>query len=83
MSSSIFFRFKSSKEATRIQFDGTSISVWDTKREIINSARLGDGTDFDLSIYNADTNEGASNMACLEFEECLLTLQKNTTTTLS
>ncbi|KAF2147351.1 uncharacterized protein K452DRAFT_304206 [Aplosporella prunicola CBS 121167] len=57
MSSSVFFKFKSSKEPQRITFDGTGISVFELKREIITSTGLGDGTDFDLSIYTEDTNE--------------------------
>ncbi|KAK7552485.1 DWNN domain-containing protein [Phyllosticta citricarpa] len=57
MSSSVFFKFKSSKEPQRITFDGTGISVFELKREIINATGLGDGTDFDLSIYTDDTNE--------------------------
>ncbi|RPB04107.1 DWNN-domain-containing protein [Choiromyces venosus 120613-1] len=57
MSSSVFFRFKSHKESTRVTFDGTGISVFELKRQIIVLNRLGDGTDFDFSIYNADTNE--------------------------
>lgn len=39
-------------------FDGTGISVFELKREIITINRLGDGTDFELAIYNEDTNEG-------------------------
>lgn len=41
-------------------FDGTGISVFELKRDIINVSRLGDGTDFDFNIYNLDTNEGKS-----------------------
>jgi len=58
MSSSVFFKFKSQKEPSRVTFDGTGISVFDLKREIISMNGLGDGTDFDLAIYNEDTNEG-------------------------
>ncbi len=58
MSSSVFFKFKSSKEPTLITFDGTGISVFELKQEIIKISGLGDGTDFDLSIYNEQTNEG-------------------------
>ncbi|KAK3058167.1 Protein mpe1 [Extremus antarcticus] len=57
MSSSIFFRFKSQKEPLQITFDGTSLSVFEVKREIITLSKLGDGTDFDLEIYAADSNE--------------------------
>lgn len=58
MSSSVFFKFKSSKDPLRITFDGVEISVFDLKREIIGVSGLGDGTNFDLSIYDEVTNEG-------------------------
>ncbi|KAL9068051.1 MAG: hypothetical protein Q9157_006626 [Trypethelium eluteriae] len=57
MSSSIFFKFKSQKDSQRVTFDGPGISVFEVKREIINISRLGDGTDFDLAIYNEDAND--------------------------
>jgi protein MPE1 len=52
MSSSIFYKFRSSKEPTRLPFDGTGITVFEIKREIISLSGLGDGTDFDLHIYD-------------------------------
>lgn len=58
MASSVFFKFKSQKEPTRVEFDGTGISVFELKREIINKSGLGDGTDFDLFIYTDDNSEG-------------------------
>lgn len=58
MASSVFFRFKSQKEPSRVAFDGTGISVFELKREIILSNRLGDGTDFELIISAEDTGEG-------------------------
>jgi protein MPE1 len=57
MSSSVFFKFKSQKEPTRVEFDGTGISVFELKREIISKSGLGDGTDFDLFIYTDDNSE--------------------------
>ena len=39
-------------------FDGTGISVFELKREIITMNRLGDGTDFELIISSEDNNEG-------------------------
>ncbi|KAJ5668796.1 hypothetical protein N7462_009866 [Penicillium macrosclerotiorum] len=57
MSSSVHFKFKSQKEPSRVTFDGTGISVFELKREIISQSRLGDGSDFELSIYNEDTGE--------------------------
>lgn len=56
MSSSIFFRFKSQKDPLQITFDGTSLSVFEVKRDIIALSKLGDGTDFDLEIYSADNS---------------------------
>ncbi|GAK62350.1 zinc knuckle domain-containing protein [Moesziomyces antarcticus] len=56
-SASVYYKFKSQKEPSRITFDGTGISVWDLKREIILQNKMGRGTDFDLGIYNADTND--------------------------
>ena len=56
MSSSVHFKFKSQKEPSRVTFDGTAISVYDLKREIITIHRLGDGTDFELAIYNESDN---------------------------
>ncbi|KAI1778206.1 DWNN-domain-containing protein [Hypoxylon cercidicola] len=57
MTSSVFFKFKSQKEPTRVEFDGTGISVFELKRDIIVKSGLGDGTDFDLAIYSEDGNE--------------------------
>ncbi|KAG7117904.1 putative RING finger protein P8B7.15c like [Verticillium longisporum] len=57
MASSVFFKFKSQKEPTRVEFDGTGISVFELKRDIILKSGLGDGTDFDLAIYTEDNSE--------------------------
>lgn len=58
MSSSVFFKFKSQQEMSRVTFDGTGISVFELKRQIITINRLGDGTDFDLAINHQETGEG-------------------------
>lgn len=58
MTSSVFFKFKSQKEPSRVEFDGTGISVFELKRDIIVKSGLGDGTDFDLAIYSEDGSEG-------------------------
>lgn len=55
----------SSKEPQRVTFDGTGISVFELKREIISISRLGDGTDFDLRISNDDGTEGLQYSLCL------------------
>ncbi|KAJ3208114.1 Aromatic/aminoadipate aminotransferase 1 [Dinochytrium kinnereticum] len=47
----------SAKDFDQAVFDGTGISVFDLKREIIVNKKLGKGTDFDIAIYNAQTNE--------------------------
>ncbi|KAI1502898.1 DWNN domain-containing protein [Biscogniauxia marginata] len=57
MTSSVFFKFKSQKEPSRVEFDGTGISVFELKRDIIIKSGLGDGTDFDLAIYSEDGSE--------------------------
>lgn len=58
MASSVFFRFKSQKEPSRVVFDGTGISVFELKREIITQSNLGDGSNFELVISSEETNEG-------------------------
>ena len=63
MASSVFFRWKSQKDQSRVPFDGTGISVFELKRQIILLNRLGDGTDFELAIYNEDTKDGRSDLA--------------------
>lgn len=67
MSSSVFFRFKSQKEPSKITFDGTGISVFELKRDIIAANKLGDGTDFELVISAEDTKEGNDQVpVCLQ-----------------
>ncbi|KAF4592969.1 hypothetical protein EYR38_008675 [Pleurotus pulmonarius] len=57
MASSIFYKFKSQKAESRVTFDGTGISVFDLKREIILANNLGKANDFDLFVFDADTNQ--------------------------
>lgn len=79
MSSSVFFKFKSQREPTRVEFDGTGISVFELKREIINKSGLGDGSDFDLFIYTDDNTEGELLLLCLRIRiDLILTAFKNT-----
>ncbi|OWB79758.1 hypothetical protein B5S32_g3994 [[Candida] boidinii] len=54
MSSTIFYRFRSQKELSRILFDGTGITVFELKREIIQANRLTSSTDFNLLLYHSD-----------------------------
>lgn len=92
MASSVFFKFKSQKEPTRVEFDGTGISVFELKREIINKSGLGDGTDFDLFIYTDDNSEGAyfpqstrrrrsckDANTCLEYDDDTTIIPRSTT----
>ncbi|WFD31724.1 Protein mpe1 [Malassezia sp. CBS 17886] len=55
--SAVYYKFRSQREPQRLTFDGTGISVWDLKREIILSNKMGKGVDFDLAVYDADTDE--------------------------
>lgn len=64
-SSSVYYKFKSQREPSRVVFDGTAISVWDLKREIILQNKMGKGIDFDLGLYSADTEEGG--FICMAF----------------
>ncbi|KAJ3415740.1 E3 ubiquitin-protein ligase rbbp6 [Chytridiales sp. JEL 0842] len=57
MQSVVFYKFRSAKAYDQAVFDGNGISVFDLKKEIMVSKKLGKGTDFDLALYNAQTNE--------------------------
>lgn len=58
MSSSVYYKFKSQREPSKVSFDGTGISVFDLKREILLANGLGvTAENFDIHIYNSDTNE--------------------------
>ena len=56
----IYYKFKAHKDSDYdvFTFDGPGATVFDVKREIIRAKKLGKGTDFDLAIYNAQTDEG-------------------------
>lgn len=54
MSSTIFYKFLSQKTQSTIHFDGTGISVFDLKHEIILQNQLGQGTDFNLRLYHLE-----------------------------
>ena len=58
MSSSVFYRFKSRKDESRVNFDGTGISVFDLKKEIIIANGLGKANDFDLVVLDGSRDEG-------------------------
>ncbi|KAF9454325.1 DWNN-domain-containing protein [Macrolepiota fuliginosa MF-IS2] len=57
MASSVFYKFSSQKNESRVTFDGTGISVFDLKREIILANNMGKANDFDLYVYDAATKQ--------------------------
>ncbi|KAK6935154.1 Zinc knuckle CX2CX3GHX4C [Dillenia turbinata] len=53
----VYYKFKSAKDYDSVQIDGHFISVANLKEKIFESKHLGRGTDFDLVVTNAQTNE--------------------------
>ncbi|OVA05439.1 DWNN domain [Macleaya cordata] len=53
----VYYKFKSAKDYDSIPIDGHFISVANLKEKIFESKHLGRGTDFDLMVANAQTNE--------------------------
>lgn len=64
----VFYRWGAGRNENRVTFDGTHISVFDLKREIILQNKMGNGRDFDLAIYDSQSNEGQ----CLDCREKVL-----------
>ena len=58
MASSVFYRFKSRKDDSKVFFDGTGISVFDLKREIILANNMGKANDFDLVVFDSTEKQG-------------------------
>lgn len=58
MASSVFYKFNSQKNESRVTFDGTGISVFDLKREIILTNNMSKANDFDLYVYDSATKQG-------------------------
>lgn len=56
----VYYKFKSARDFDSIPMDGPFISVGTLKEKIFESKHLGRGTDFDLVVTNAQTNEGWS-----------------------
>lgn len=57
MASSVFYRFKSQRDESRIHFDGTGISVFDLKREILLAHHFGKAHDFDIFVFDQNEQE--------------------------
>ncbi|KAI9313480.1 DWNN domain-containing protein [Dichotomocladium elegans] len=68
----IYYKFKAAKDSDydKYIFDGPGAYVFDVKREIIRAKKLGKGTDFDLAVYNAQTDE--------EYKDDNFTIPRNT-----
>ena len=60
MASSVFYKFKSQREESKVSFDGTGISVFELKKEIILANNLGKSSDFDLVVFDGSSGEGLS-----------------------
>lgn len=56
--SSVFYRWGARRDESRVTFDGTHISVFDLKREIVLGNKMGNGKDFDIGIFDNVTGEG-------------------------
>ncbi|RZC52323.1 hypothetical protein C5167_020746 [Papaver somniferum] len=61
----VYYKFKSAKDFDSIPIDGHFISVANLKEKIFESKHLGRGTDFDLMVANAQTNEEYQDEATL------------------
>ena len=59
MASSVFYKFNSQKNESRVTFDGTGISVFDLKRDVILANNMGKANDFDLFNFDSSSNKGA------------------------
>ncbi|EXC02116.1 E3 ubiquitin-protein ligase RBBP6 [Morus notabilis] len=53
----VYYKFKSARDYDSIPMDGPFISVGTLKEKIFEFKHLGRGTDFDLVVTNAQTNE--------------------------
>lgn len=54
----VYYKFKSAKDYDSVAIDGHFISVGYLKEKVFESKQLSRGTDFDLVITNAQTDEG-------------------------
>lgn len=59
MASTVKFKFKSARVYDTVSFPGTSIKLLDLKRAIVEQKRLHQGMEFDLTVVNDKTKEGA------------------------
>ncbi|KAI8356688.1 DWNN domain-containing protein, partial [Blakeslea trispora] len=68
----IYYKLRSAKDSDYdvFTFDGPGATVFDLKREIIRAKKFGKGTDFDLAVYNAQTDE--------EYKDDMFVVPRNT-----
>ena len=66
MSSAVYYKFKSQRNESRIAIDGTGISVFDLKREIIQANDLGKAMDIDLQVFEPKGEQGPSHCLSLK-----------------
>ena len=60
MASSVFYKWASRKDESSVKFDGTGISVFDLKKEIILTNNMSKAAnDFDLVIFDKGSNQGS------------------------
>lgn len=74
----VYYKFKAAKDQDFdvYTFDGSGTSVFDLKREIIRAKKLGKGTDFDLAIYNSQSNEGKEIRISAYLSPCMFLINK-------
>jgi protein MPE1 len=70
MSSAVYYKFKSQKTESRIPIDGTGISVFDLKREIILANGLDRVLDIDVQVFNQSGEEGTLQYSTMD--NCLV-----------
>eukprot|EP01137_Pigoraptor_chileana_P033499 Opistho-2@24461 len=68
--SSVYYKFKSSKDYDSVTFDGPGITLRELKCAIVAQKKLSKAVDFDLEVTNAQTEE--------EYKEDSCTIPKNT-----
>lgn len=56
MASCIYYKFKSYKEFSTVTFEGTGLSLWELKYEIVTQRKM-NSKDFDLLFFDEETNE--------------------------
>lgn len=63
MTSVIYYRFKSYKDFSALSFEGSSLSLWELKYEIVTQRKMA-SKDFDLLFFDNDTEEQFKDEYC-------------------